>query len=275
MQGGDATEAPRREPGADAERDDSRLLALLLALGEALLSAGAETERVEDTAVRVAAAYGHTGVEAFAVPTGVFLSIDSGRTTGLRRVQSRGMDLGRLVAWNDLARRLSSDHPPIAEAEAWFERVRGEPSPYPVWTAPVLAGVGNAAFTYLIGGRMSEAALAFVAGLVVQAAVRGVGQDFVRRFFHSAGGGFAAVVVAAAGSHVLPDVRPFMVVTGGIVLLLPGLSLTAAVRDMLSGDFIAGGARTLEAVVSTAALAAGVALATSLLLRHPLPPGPL
>jgi uncharacterized membrane protein YjjB (DUF3815 family) len=51
--------------------------------------------------------------------------------------------------------------------------------------------------------------------------------------------------------------------------------LTAAVRDMLSGDFLAGSARMLEALVSTAALAAGVALGTSLLLRHPLPGGPL
>ena len=255
--------------------DDARLLALLLRLGEGLLSAGAETERVEDTTVRVAAAYGHGAVEAFAVPTGLFLSIDQGRTTGLRRVLSRGMDLGRLVAWNDLARRLSTEHPPVAEAEAWMAAVDARPSPYPVWAAPVLAGVGNAAFTYLIGGRPTEAALAFVAGLVVQAATRGVGQDFVRRFFHSAGGGFVAVVVAAAGSHVFGGVRPFMVVTGGIVLLLPGLSLTAAVRDMLSGDYLAGGARTLEALVGTAALAAGVALGTSLLLRHPLPAGPL
>lgn len=263
------------ESAAVAEAEEARLLALLLRLGEALLSAGAETERVEDTTLRVARAYGHGGVEAFAVPTGLFLSIDRGRTTGLRRVVSRGMDLGRLVAWNDLARRLAAEHPPMAEAEAWLEAVDGQPSPYPVWTAPLLAGLGNAAFTYLIGGRAGEAALAFVAGLVVQAAMKSVGQDFARRFFHSAGGGFVAVVVAAAGAHVLPGVRPFMVVTGGIVLLLPGLSLTAAVRDMLSGDFLAGSARMLEALVSTAALAAGVALGTSLLLRHPLPGGPL
>lgn len=260
---------------AEAGGEDARLLALLLRLGEALLSAGAETERVEDTAERVAMAYGHGGVEAFAVPTGLFLSIDQGRTTGLRRVMARGMDLGRLVAFNDLARRLTAERPPMDVAEAMLSACGRAPSPYPVWAAPLLAGLGNAAFTYLIGGRPAEALLAFVAGIVVQAALHGVGQDFVRRFFHSAGGGFVAVLVAVAGAHVLPDVRPFMVVTGGIVLLLPGLSLTAAVRDMLSGDFLAGGARTLEAVVSTAALAAGVALATSLLLRHPLPPGPL
>lgn len=256
-------------------REDERLLALLLRLGEALLTAGAETERVEDTAVRVAAAYGHGGVEAFAVPTGLFLSIDQGRTTGLRRVVSRGMDLGRLVAYNDLARRLAAEHPSMDEAEALFRACAALPSPYPVWTAPALAGVGNAAFTYLIGGRPAEAFLAFIAGVVVQAAARGAGQDSVRRFFYSAGGGFIAVLVAAAGAHLFPHVRPFMVVTGGIVLLLPGLSLTAAVRDMLSGDFLAGAARGLEALVSTAALAAGVALATSLILRHPLPAGPL
>lgn len=260
--------------GAVAE-DDALLLSLLLRVGEGLLSAGAETERVEDTAVRVAAAYGHIGVEAFAVPTGLFLSINHGRTTGLRRVRHRGMDLGRLAAWNDLARRLAVQRPPMGQAEGWLAEIEHRRAPYPAWVGPLAAGAGNAAFTYLIGGRPIEAALAFVAGLVVEAAVHAVGADYIRRFFHAAGGGFAAVVVAAAGAHIWPGVRPFMVVTGGIVLLLPGLSLTAAVRDLLSGDFLAGATRTVEALVTTAALAAGVALASSLLLRHVILGGPL
>jgi uncharacterized membrane protein YjjP (DUF1212 family) len=248
------TDAARSGLPAD---DDAALLAILLRLGEGLLSAGAETERVEDTAVRVAAAYGRDGVEAFAVPTGVFLSINYGASTGLRRVRNRGMDLGRLTAWNDLARRLARERPSMAEAEAWLRDTDRLPSPYPGWLSPIMAGAGNAAFTYIIGGRPVEAGLAFVAGLVVQVAVRTVGPDFIRRFFHAAGGGFAAVMVAAAGARIWPDVRPFMVVTGGIVLLLPGLSLT------------------VEALVTTAALAAGVALASSLLLRHILVGGPL
>jgi uncharacterized membrane protein YjjP (DUF1212 family) len=249
---------------------DRALLGVLLRLGEGLLSAGAETERVEDTAVRVAAAYGHRAAEAFAVPTGLFLSIDRGRTAGLRRVRRRGMDIGRLVAWNELARRLARERPPVAVAEAWMAAVEAAPAPYPAWLGPVVAAAGAGAFAYLIGARPAEAGLACLASAAVQATLGAVGPEFPHRFFHAVGGGFAAVAVAAAGARLWPGVRPFVVVTGGVVLLLPGLSLTAAVRDMLSGDFLAGAARTLEAAVTTAALAAGVALGASLLLPHGL-----
>jgi uncharacterized membrane protein YjjP (DUF1212 family) len=263
----------RRRPGARAA--DAALLALVIRLGSGLLSAGAETERVEDTVARVAAAYGHPGAEAFAVPTGLFVSLDHARNTALGRVRARGIDLGRLAAWNDLARGLVEECPSLGEAARRAERVERRPPAYPSWLGPPMAGLGNAAFTYLIGGRAVEAVLAFVAGLAVQTAAHAAGEDAVRRFFHTAGGGFLAVLVAAAGAHVFAGVRPFMVVTGGVVLLLPGLSLTAAVRDMLSGDFLAGATRTLEALVATAALAAGVALGAGLVLGRALPGGPL
>jgi len=258
-----------------AQGPDATVVGLVLDVGEGLLSAGAETERVEDTAVRIANAYGDRDVDAFAVPTGLFVSFAGGRATGMRRVRNRGMDLGRLADWNDLARRVCEERPPAATGADWVRQVTARGEPYPAWAAPVMAAAGNAAFTYLVGGRATEAALAALSGVVVQAAVRGVGSHFTRRFFHAAAGGFAAVLIAAAGAHVLPGVRPVMVVTGGIVLLLPGLALTAAVRDMLTGDFLAGAARSLEALVTAAALAAGVALASSLLLSHVLGGGPL
>ncbi len=42
--------------------------------------------------------------------------------------------------------------------------------------------------------------------------------------------------------------------------IVPGAALTTAVRDTLQGNYVAGGAKALEAFVSAAAIAAGVAL---------------
>lgn len=244
-----------------AGRQEDPLLTLLLTVGASLLAAGAETERVEDSMVRLASGYGHRQVDCFAVPSGVFVSLDNGRVTGLRRVPNRGVDLGRLADWNDLSRRLVAERPDWAQAQEWVRAVERGSFRYPPWLTLWMAGVGNAAFAFILGGRPAEAALAFLAGMIVQAVFPTHSRSFTPRFFHAAIGGLLAVLVAVAGAQVWPGVvRPGVVVTGAIVLLVPGISLTAAVRDMLTGDFLAASARTLEALVMAAALAFGVAL---------------
>lgn len=263
------------DPGAGAEaqvraRSGARsptdawgdpLLSLVLTVAASLLAAGAETERVEDSVHRLASAYGHPQVECFAVPSGVFVSLEDGRAAGLRRVANRGVDLGRLADWNDLSRRLVAERPDWEKAETWVRETERGSVRYPPWTTLLTAGIGNAAFAFILGGRAAEAALAFLAGVVVQAAFPATARSFTPRFFHAAVGGLVAVFVAVLGARVWPGlVRPGVVVTGAIVLLVPGISLTAAVRDMLTGDFLAAGGRTLEALVMAAALAFGVAL---------------
>ena len=40
--------------------------------------------------------------------------------------------------------------------------------------------------------------------------------------------------------------------------IVPGAAITTAVQDTLQGDYVAGGAKALEAFVSAAAIAVGV-----------------
>ena len=56
------------------------------------------------------------------------------------------------------------------------------------------------------------------------------------------------------------NARMDIVIIGGIMPIVPGAALTTAVRDILQGNYVAGGAKALEAFVSAAAIAAGVAL---------------
>ena len=47
------------------------------------------------------------------------------------------------------------------------------------------------------------------------------------------------------------------VIIGNIMTLIPGLGLTKALRDLFTGDSIAGLLRTIEAVLIALAIAAG------------------
>ena len=52
---------------------------------------------------------------------------------------------------------------------------------------------------------------------------------------------------------------------GGIMLLIPGIAMTNAVRDMLIGDIATGMLRLTNAVLTAAAIACGFALSIILL----------
>ena len=48
-----------------------------------------------------------------------------------------------------------------------------------------------------------------------------------------------------------------MVIIGNIMVLIPGIGLTNAIRDLFVGDSIAGLLRTVEAILLALAIAAG------------------
>ena len=56
-----------------------------------------------------------------------------------------------------------------------------------------------------------------------------------------------------------------LIMMGGIMLLIPGIAMTNAVRDMLIGDIATGMLRLTNAVLTAAAIACGFALSIILL----------
>ena len=71
---------------------------------------------------------------------------------------------------------------------------------------------------------------------------------------------FATGVLIGLAGHVLP-IHEDKVMIGDIMLLIPGLALTNAVKDMFVGDTITGSLRLVESLLWAAAIACGFALA--------------
>jgi uncharacterized membrane protein YjjP (DUF1212 family) len=76
---------------------------------------------------------------------------------------------------------------------------------------------------------------------------------FIRGFCCTAFAAFGALVAAASinGADYVP------LITGCIMLFVPGVAITNSIRDFLSGDMISGLARMTEAVLIGISLAAG------------------
>ena len=68
----------------------------------------------------------------------------------------------------------------------------------------------------------------------------------------------AGIVLAA---RLLPALQPDQVMIGDIMLLIPGIAMTNAVRDILVGETISGIMRLIESLLWAGALAAGFMVA--------------
>jgi uncharacterized membrane protein YjjB (DUF3815 family) len=93
---------------------------------------------------------------------------------------------------------------------------------------------------------------------------------------------FACALLAVAGCELglISTVAP--VIVGAVTLFMPGVAITNAARDLLSGDMLAGVARSAEALVTAVAIAGGVGIALKfwsmargglpeeLMIRYPL-----
>ena len=66
-------------------------------------------------------------------------------------------------------------------------------------------------------------------------------------------------------THLFPVLHMDAILIGDIMLLIPGLALTNAIRNILVGDTISGVVRLTETLLWAAALAGGIMVALTVL----------
>ena len=236
----------------------SRLLRCLLDMGELLLDCGAEVSRVEDTLRRLARAYGVERLEVFVIPSIISLSaVFSGEAlTETRRIRSTGStDFYRLEKLNALSRSCCAAPLPLEELQARLDKVASGVKPaFMLYLGSVTAAWGFAVF---FGGTVWDGLAAAAFGLLVALLQRRLSRTELNPV------AFNLVISLVTGlgvgglSLLLPMLHADMILIGDIMLLIPGLAMTNAVRNMLVGDTISGVVRLAETLIWAGALAGG------------------
>ncbi|HHY19656.1 MAG TPA: threonine/serine exporter family protein, partial [Firmicutes bacterium] len=67
-----------------------------------------------------------------------------------------------------------------------------------------------------------------------------------------------------AAQVFFPDISAPLVIVGGLMILVPGVAIASAVRDIVQGELLSGTSRAVEAIVIAGTLAAGSAFALGL-----------
>ena len=240
-----------------------KLLNLGSELGRMLMHAGAEIYRVEESVTRLLTAYG-VEPQVFAIPNTLIVSIDTpeGRPmTRMCRIGPHGTDIELIEFCNDLCRKLCAAPIPVEEALA---RLRELPKRRKVYSnRVVLLGyvLASAFFAAFFGGGVEDFLCAALTGGVVGCVVL-YGQPligsngFFRTVVCSAVAGAIPMLLTAAGLGRDQDT----IIIGVLMVLVPGMALTNAMREIMAGDIISGVNRTAEVLLVGTAIALGVAL---------------
>ena len=241
--------------------DYDRLLNLTTDLGYQLMASGAEIYRVEESMHRVLNAYGLERPEVFAIPNCIIVSVTTPQghpITRMRRIPGHGTDIELLERCNDLCRHLCSQVPPLEDAQSLVSALeRG----YPRYSShQVLMGYGLAPafFTLLFGGHFLDGLCAFVCGLAVGICLlyggRFIGSNsFFRTVVCSTVGSLLSLLLVRLGFGYDVDT----VTIGVLMVLVPGVALTNAMREIMAGDIISGLSRTADAILVASAIALG------------------
>ncbi len=267
IQGTDKSSPKVRKKDMEAMETDAKMkfpqiLSSILDIGEIMLVSGAEVNRVEDTMERIAAAYGCTRVDVFTITSSIVVTVQTGAgeiVTQTRRIQAYETDMDKLEKCNALSRRICMEPVPLDRLQEAVDQIRREKG-YPQWIRLLTYGGVSLAFSVFFGGTAGDGAAAFLCGLLLYGAIKLCTflrlQRIILNILCSAAVGLAAVALTGLGLGVSVD----KIIIGNIMLLIPGLSLTTSLRDMISGDMISGLLGLCEAVLRALAIAVGFAL---------------
>lgn len=244
-----------------------QLLKISALAGKILLENGAEIQRTEDTICRICDAYGVEEASAFVIPTGMFLSFSAeGKTySRIMRIRGSSLNLERINRVNDISRRCVRQPMPCEEIMEELRQVQDARNYRPL--SVTLAGGAIAMFfTVFFGGSLSDALAAFPIGMLTQFLVQKCEQaqiNFIVRIVTTS----VALTSATLVFHRIGLIYNIdSVIIGSLMLLVPGLAITNAVRDSIGGDLLAGIIRAIEACLIAIAIALGAGVTMSLWL---------
>lgn len=241
---------------------ENKILNLAAHAGKIILQNGAETYRVEETMVKICTAFDITDADSFVTPTGIMLSITCKNgeiASAVKRVQNRTVNLEKISKINNLSRTIQKKRLSIDDVENELKAIENSKS-YSNCTMIFFAGIAAAFFTPIFGGNLTESFVALITGFLIKYVSIVFSRINLNDFFiNIIGGSIAALVTLIFYKFgVIHTVDKSII--GSIMLLVPGLAITNAVRDTIAGDLVSGVTRGLEAFLTAVGIAVGTGI---------------
>ncbi|MEM7199953.1 MAG: threonine/serine exporter family protein [Planctomycetota bacterium] len=255
----------------------TRAARFVMRFGLALARFGTPADRLEETLTRTAARLGLRG-RFLAVPTALHASFDRDTSDRGDRDEGHGppltlfercepsgeIDLGRLADLDGLSSALAQGPLDLDAANRELDAILAAPRRWPAWATVLAFAVASAGAAVFFGGSPADlgtagvigAALAFLMPWLTRSARIAPLAGVVSAWFAT----FTAVAAGVLAERYGIAHTPLVATLAGLIVLLPGLSLTMAVRELSAGHLASGTARLAGVMVTFFSLAIGFAI---------------
>lgn len=248
--------------------DYGKLLQTILDIAEEMLVAGAEVNRVEDSIERMVSAYDcpWDRVNAFITTTNIQVTFEDPNgniITQIRRVKRSDTNFDRLDYLNNLSRYICTYKPDINEMREKYFEVMNRPV-NPLWLRYLSGIMVSGGFTVFFGGSIFDGLISSIVSILIINLLGNLKRFNINQmaiiFFTSVISGVVSILLCSLGLANLDKV-----LIGEIMLMIPGVAMTNAIRDMLIGDIATGLLRLANAVLIAGAIALGFAAPLALM----------
>ena len=244
--------------------DEEKILDVIIDIGMGILVSGGEVFRVEDSVKRMLFSYGVEKADVFAITSAITVTIhlSDGRIyTNTRRINRTEINLKRLDMLNSLSRFICENKPGHAEVRKKLERIMVYEEYSPV-VKNISYAMVSFSFCRINDGNFAESIIAGVLGIVLINAVKMLEKIEVNKLVSLIGASFLCGMLGRFGAFVF-SVDAAKIAVGNIMLLVPGLTVTNALRDLITGDTMAGILHLCDGILIATCLVLGFVLADS------------
>lgn len=247
------------------------LLDLTTELGYRLAMCGAETYRIEESVNRIMAAYG-VKAEAFAIPNCMHISIEtdaSGPMTRMRRIGYHGSDLDAVEKYTNLSRKICAERPDPSTAMQWLEETEQNRRYHRLCSYLIGCFMGGLGFSFIFGGSWIDCILAGLCGIIIGLVNKMMDHFKANPFFSTITASFFMTLFAYITNRFIGGFNTEAIIISALMILVPGLLFTNAIRDVIYGDTNSGINRIVQVLLTAAAIALGTGgawLLTNILL---------
>ncbi|MCX7553448.1 threonine/serine exporter family protein [Marinicella sp. S1101] len=235
---------------------------ILLHICRAISEAGAPAHRLESY-MQVISDKFNLEASFFAMPTAVLASIgedEYSQRSYMIKTNPNDINLTTLHTINAVINELENNEISLDDALKSIKAITSQPASYPNWLFALCFGLVGGGFTTLFAGSWFDVAAASLLGLITGIiTIYSAPYKYLSQLLAPLAAmivGFTAITI----SHFTENIDHFLVSLAGLIILVPGLGITVAMRELSTGHLVSGSSRMAGAVTNLFLLSFGLAL---------------
>lgn len=234
---------------------------LLIRMGKAISEAGAPAHRLETSMQVLLDKFGMEG-NFFSMPTALLASLgdEENQRSYMVRTKPNDTNLEKMADLSEVILRLENDEIDIKDAYEEIKEISNKPLRYPSYLIAFAIGLASASLAGLFKGSWWDVLCSGAMGLLTASIIM-----YCKKFTHlsqlftplaATAVGFLAMTI----SYYSQKIDHLIVSLSGLIILVPGLGITIAIRELSTGHLVSGSARLAGAATTFLMLSFGLAL---------------